>query len=126
MEEPMTDAEQLEDELRTTLTPVEKAVLATCEQLRTRLEIQTDLSAEFNADTITSTIAFLKRRRLLEAWRVDDAEDRVTREPLAYKQTIIGEMLLRAQRRAEAQALLPRTPPRRLPSRPRDRGLRLV
>ena len=81
----MTDSDQLEDELRTTLTPVEKAVLATCEEARTRAEIQSDLSAEFNADTITSTIAFLKRKRLIEAWHDGEAIDRAR---LAYKRRL--------------------------------------
>lgn len=120
----MSDADALEEELRTQLSPIEKAVLATCVEYRTRAEIQTDLQAEFSPDRVVTAIAYLKRKRLVEAWHDEDAGDRLTRE-LAYKQTIVGQLVLRAQRRAEARALLPSTPPRRLPSLPR-KGLRVV
>ncbi len=115
---------ELEDELRTQLSPIEKAVLATCVQLRTRAEVQADLEAEFSPERVVSAIAFLKRKRLLEAWH--DEEARVVSGELAYKQTTMGEIVLRAQRRAEARALLPTRPARRLPVHPRERGLRLV
>jgi hypothetical protein len=83
-------------EPHTMLSPVEKAVLASCEQWRTLKELQADLAVEFHFDRIPPTIAFLRRRLLIDAYAGGLSH------PAQFKQTRIGELVLAAQRRNEA------------------------
>jgi hypothetical protein len=104
------------------LSPLEKTVLAACERYRSVVELQELLAGEFKPDRVPGAIAFLARRRLLErkVWDEENNELPSTR-PGLYKQTMIGLLLLQAQRRDEIPAVFPRT---RRPGR--RRGLHVV
>ncbi len=91
-------------EPHTMLSPIEKAVLAHCEQWRTVEELQEELWTGFHFDRIPPAIAFLHRRHLIESWSPDpDCEPRDVRTRI-YKQTSLGELVLLAQRRKESTA----------------------
>lgn len=87
----------------TMLSPVEKAVLAFCDQWRTLGDVQEELAGEFQPDRIPSSVAFLRRRRLLENWTIGE-RSLVDAAAVIYHQTELGVLVLQAQRRREAQA----------------------
>ncbi len=86
-----------------TLNPIEKAVLASCEEWRSLSELQDDLSLEFRADRIESALAYLRRRDLVR--ELYDGESRLS-APAAYTQTFAGVLVLLDQRRVEDQELI--------------------
>lgn len=82
-------------QIRIRLNPIEKAVLAECEQWRTLIELQACLRPVARPEAITSAIAYLRRRQLIELrWHI---------EPL-YRRTELGAGILRSQRRNEDRA----------------------
>lgn len=82
------------------LNPVEQAVLERCEQWRTIRELQADLWPEFEFRAVPSTIAFLRRRRMLEP-RTDD-RDELVRPPM-FRQTELGARVLRHEHKRETE-----------------------
>jgi hypothetical protein len=97
-------------EPHTMLSPIEKALLASCDQWRTVTEIQERLFEQFQFDRIPPTIAFLRRRRLIEMFRASDRD--LDPAGTVYRQTGLGVLVLQAQLRKEQTADF--TPERRL------------
>jgi hypothetical protein len=84
------------------LSPVEKAVLASCEQDRTIAEVQADLRVEFDPEQVTHGFRFLRRARLLEL-----DEDANSLDPnRLFRQSAVGALLLLRQRLREVDGVL--------------------
>jgi DNA-binding PadR family transcriptional regulator len=81
------------------LSPIEKALLASCEQWVTMEELALELWL-FPWDRLAPTISFLRRRRLLEQRPLEEG----IRPSSLYKQTELGARVLAAQRRKEDAA----------------------
>lgn len=105
------------NEPRITLSPIEKATLDAVHGWCTLEEVQRQLHDFYGADRVRSTIAGLRRAQLLTSWAPENNSLRV----IAYKQSEIGEVVLRLQRRREEREIAQQN---LFPGRPRR--LRLV
>lgn len=77
------------------LSPIEKAVLASCEAWMCLEELTGDLAPLFEPERVAGALRFLKRRQLVEGFPP-------TRFGAgSYRQTQLGAELLRDQRRQE-------------------------
>jgi hypothetical protein len=80
------------------LSPLEKAVLATCNHDRSASEVQADLAPLYTPEQVNHGLRTLRRMRMLE-----HDEDASSLDPhVLFRQTQIGELFLRRQRLREA------------------------
>lgn len=82
------------------LNPVEQAVLERCDQWRTIRELQAELWPDFEHSRVPGTVAFLRRRRMLEQ-RADDEGQAAA--PAMFTQTELGKRVLLHEHRREAE-----------------------
>jgi hypothetical protein len=82
----------------TTMSPVEQAVLASCEQDRTISEVQLDLEPEFTPEQVAGAFAWLRRKRLLEL----DTDASSLDPHRLFRQSQMGALFLRRQRTRQA------------------------